>query len=227
MTTPNWSRRIALGRRADFRWAIVAAVAAAAALTAIAVFGDIHAHNATKQVLTALGTAVFLVVALVAVRSASTQVHRLLAPLVGLAHASLVRIAITLAGVVLSVVAAMGLLGVPVQHLLVGGALTGVIIGIAAQQSLSNMFAGVVLLVARPFHLGQTISVTSGALGGEHRGKVVAVGFTYVLLDCSGTHVRLPNSGVLAAAVATDPADDDERPRGDHDGAVTGGAPPG
>ena len=226
MTTPNWSKRVSLGRRPDFRWAIAAALVAAGALTAIAVFGDIHAHNATKQVLTALGTAVFLVVALLAVRSASTQVHRLMAPLVGLAHASLVRIAITLAGVVLSVVAAMGLLGVPVQHLLVGGALTGVIIGIAAQQSLSNMFAGVVLLVARPFHLGQTISVTSGALGGQHRGKVVAVGFTYVLLDTGESYVRLPNSGVLAAAVATDPADDDEHASGSNGDPITGGAPP-
>ena len=149
-----------------------------------------------------------------------------MAPLVGLAHASLVRIAITLAGVVLSVVAAMGLLGVPVQHLLVGGALTGVIIGIAAQQSLSNMFAGVVLLVARPFHLGQTISVTSGALGGQHRGKVVAVGFTYVLLDTGESYVRLPNSGVLAAAVATDPADDDGQVGAADGEPITGGAPP-
>ena len=226
MTTPRWSSRVALARRPDFRWAIAAALVATGALTAIAVFGDIHAHNATKQVLTALGTALFLVVALLAVRSAGTQVHRLMAPLVGLAHASLVRIAITLAGVVLSVVAAMGLLGVPVQHLLVGGALTGVIIGIAAQQSLSNMFAGVVLLVARPFHLGQTISVTSGALGGQHRGKVVAVGFTYVLLDTGESYVRLPNSGVLAAAVATDPADDDGQVGAADGEPITGGAPP-
>jgi small-conductance mechanosensitive channel len=36
------------------------------------------------------------------------------------------------------------LLAVPVQHLLLGGALTGVVVGIAAQPALGNVFAGLV-----------------------------------------------------------------------------------
>ena len=45
----------------------------------------------------------------------------------------------------------LGLLRVNLGNLLVGGAVTGVVIGIAAQQTLGNFFAGLVLLFARPY----------------------------------------------------------------------------
>ena len=44
--------------------------------------------------------------------------------------------------------------------------------------------------------------IRSGALGGELRGTVAEIGITYVRLDASDGPVHLPNSQVLAAAVA-------------------------
>ncbi len=52
----------------------------------------------------------------------------------------------------------------------------------AAQQSLSNVFAGMVLLLARPVDVGDPVLIRSGALGGELRGNVVEIGITYVRL---------------------------------------------
>jgi len=107
---------------------------------------------------------------------------------------------------VLAGLAGLGLVGVPVQQVLVGGAVTGIVLGIAAQQSLANMFAGVVLLVARPFAIGDEVTLIAGALGGEQHGYVRAVGFTYVLLERDdGRLMRIPNAGVLAAAVVVGP----------------------
>jgi small-conductance mechanosensitive channel len=60
----------------------------------------------------------------------------------------------------------LGLLAIPLQQLLIGGALTGVIVGIAAQPSLSNLFAGLVLLFTRPIAGRQRVRLHSGALGG-------------------------------------------------------------
>ena len=63
------------------------------------------------------------------------------------------------------------MLGLPFERLLLGGAVTGVILAIAPpQQALSNTFAGVVLLVARPFNPGDHLRIRSGALGGEFDG---------------------------------------------------------
>ena len=190
--------------RVNFTWAVLIGLLAAAALVGAAIYGDVRAGDNTKQALTLVATLVFLVAGVTAVRTASGQLHRLLVPLVGPAHASLVRIAVSLGGFLLIALVALGLLGVPVQQLLVGGAATGIVVGIAAQQTLSNLFAGVVLLMARPFEIGHVVTVTSGALGGAHRGRVAGVGLTYVLLDSDGALVRLPNANVLGAAVITE-----------------------
>ena len=190
--------------RVNFTVAAVVGLLAVVALVGVAVYGDVRARDGGKQLLTVVATVVFVVAAVAAIRSASNQLHRLLLPVIGAAHASLVRIAMTLSGLVVVAFAAMGLLGVPVQQLLVGGAATGIVIGIAAQQTLSNLFAGVVLLLARPFDVGAMVSISSGALGGAHRGRVSNVGLTYVLLDCDEGLVRLPNASVLAAAVTTE-----------------------
>jgi small-conductance mechanosensitive channel len=92
------------------------------------------------------------------------------------------------------------LLKVPVQQLVAAGALAGIIVTIAAQQSLSNIFAGLVLVLSRPFRVGDTIRLRSGALGGQYEGTVAEIGITYLRLDTGHDLVSLPNSQVLAAA---------------------------
>ena len=57
-------------------------------------------------------------------------------------------------GYVIVTFAVLSALKVNLAGLLLGGALTGVVIGIAAQQTLGNFFAGLVLLMIRPFAVG-------------------------------------------------------------------------
>jgi small-conductance mechanosensitive channel len=127
------------------------------------------------------------------------------------------------------VLAVLGMLAVPLGHLLVGGAITGVVVGIAAQQSLSNIFAGLLLLLARPYVVGEEIRVNSGALGGPFDGVVTDMDLLYTTLLTDEGPIRLPNAGLLAAAVGPrrskgksgsadgqddpdrEPADDDHR----------------
>jgi small-conductance mechanosensitive channel len=93
------------------------------------------------------------------------------------------------------------MLSIPIGHLLLGGAIAGVVVGIAAQQSLGNVFAGFVLLLARPFAVGNRIRVRSGALGGEFYGTVTSMSLTYVSVLTDDGMLKVPNSSVLAAAV--------------------------
>jgi small-conductance mechanosensitive channel len=86
---------------------------------------------------------------------------------------------------------------------LVGGAFATIIVTIAGQQALSNIFAGLVLLLSRPFQVGDVVLLRSGALGGQLEGTVTEIGITYLRLDTSSEGVMsLPNSQVLAAAVS-------------------------
>jgi small-conductance mechanosensitive channel len=124
-----------------------------------------------------------------------------LQPLIGQAHAGVVRYALLLICLFGFLVIALRLVRVPIGNLVVGGAVTGVLLGIAAQQSLANLFAGLVLLFARPFRVGDYVRFRSGALSGQIEGTVTDVSLTYVRLETGDGPTLLPNSQALAAAV--------------------------
>jgi small-conductance mechanosensitive channel len=93
------------------------------------------------------------------------------------------------------------MLDVSIEHLLVGAGLAGVVLGIAAQQSLSNVFAALVLLLAHPFAVDDHIRIRSGALGGVFEARVLGISLTYVTLRTDDGVLKIPNSVMLATAV--------------------------
>ena len=117
-------------------------------------------NHLTNQFI-AVGTAVaFGVFGSVATYSLAGRSRELLEPRTGTAHSGVVRYAILIVGAFATLVITLELLTVPVGQLVLGGALTSVFVGIAAQQALGNVFAGLVLLIARPFHLdGSVMSI--------------------------------------------------------------------
>jgi small-conductance mechanosensitive channel len=98
----------------------------------------------------------------------------------------------------------LALLHVNLANLLVGGAVTGVVLGIAAQQTLGNFFAGLVLLFAHPWVPGQQVKIRSDALG-TFEGTITGSSLMYTTIDTSEGLISLPNSGLLAAAIGPAP----------------------
>jgi small-conductance mechanosensitive channel len=194
----------------DFRVAVATGAVAMAALIAASTFGNIHGPDLRHRVIAGSCAGGFVILAVYASRSVGNEFARLLEARTGRAHAGVVRLLITLAGYALVLVTALSVLAVPVQHLLLGGALTGVIIGIAAQQALSNLFAGLVLLLARPFNVGDDIRIRAGSLGGVLDGHVVGMGMTYVTLDMADGPISVPNGTLLAAAIGPQPNEQDD-----------------
>ena len=80
-------------------------------------------------------------------------------PLVGLA-AQTARYVIITAGLI----TALGTMGIDVSALIAGLGLTGFALGYACRDALSNLLAGVLIIVYQPFKPGQTITV-SGKTG--------------------------------------------------------------
>ena len=158
-------------------------------------------HLASSVAATAAALA-FFVFASVAVVSLAGRTRETLQAVTGSAHAAVVRYVIVFVGAILTIGITLALLKVPVGQLLVGGAFATIIITIAGQQSLSNIFAGLVLLLSRPFQVGDLILLRSGALSGQLEGTVTEIGITYLRLDTGNGMVWLPNSQVLAAAVS-------------------------
>jgi small-conductance mechanosensitive channel len=154
----------------------------------------------------------FFVFASIAVVSLASRARETLQSVTGSAHAAVVRYAIVLLGIILTIAMTLVLLKVPVAQLLVGGAFATIIVTIAGQQALSNIFAGLVLLLSRPFQVGDMVLLRSGALGGQLEGIVTEIGITYLQLDTGNGVMSLPNSQVLAAAVSRRPTTGVEEP---------------
>src|SRR5262249_9710799 len=74
-------------------------------------------------------------------------------------------------------------------------------VGLAAQQTFANLFAGVVLLSARPFRVGDRIRLQAGALGGVVEGIVIDSGLLYTSLGRGADRIHVPNNVVLNSVV--------------------------
>jgi small-conductance mechanosensitive channel len=147
------------------------------------------------------GVIVFVLAGLFAVRAAARAARTAMEQELGDTRGAPVGLIVSVVGNIILLLATLQVLGVALTGLLLGGAITGVVVGIAAQQTLANAFAGMVLLIVRPFVVGDEIVLRSGALGGEFEGKVTDMGLFYVDLVTPGGPVKLPNAGVLAGAV--------------------------
>ena len=102
-------------------------------------------------------------------------------------------------GIVVLVV--LGVAGVSATSIVAGSAFTAVIIGLAAQQTLGNLFAGMVLLSARPFRVGERVRLQAGAVAGQLEGVVSSLGLLYTTLARGEDRIMVPNNVVLSAAV--------------------------
>jgi small conductance mechanosensitive channel len=108
---------------------------------------------------------------------------------------------IRLATLVVTVLVALRLAGLEPKTLAVGGAITAVILGLAAQQTVGNLIAGTVLLSARPFRVGDRIRMHAGGVAGTVEGTVASLGLLYTTLANGADRIMVPNNVVLAAAV--------------------------
>ncbi|MEX0992760.1 MAG: mechanosensitive ion channel family protein [Solirubrobacterales bacterium] len=120
-----------------------------------------------------------------------------------------------LATLAIVAIVAFRLVDVQPRALAVGGAVTAVIIGLAAQSTLGNLIAGAVLLLARPFGIGQRVRLQGSTLGGQPEGTVASIGLLYTTLARGEETVLVPNNAVLGSTIVPlhEPAGVDLRAR--------------
>ena len=108
---------------------------------------------------------------------------------------------IRLVTIVVALLVALRIAGLEARTLAIGGAVTAVVLGLAAQQTVGNLFAGTVLLSARPFRVGDRIRLQGGAIAGTIEGIVSSLGLLYTTLAAGDDRIMVPNSVVLNMAV--------------------------
>jgi small-conductance mechanosensitive channel len=116
---------------------------------------------------------------------------------------------------VLAAIVALRVAGLTPRTLAVGGAISAVVVGLAAQQTLGNLIAGLVLISARPFRVGERVRLQAGGLAGQVEGVVATLGLLYTTFSQGDDSIMVPNNVVLGAAVVPlrEPASVDVRAR--------------
>ncbi len=140
--------------------------------------------------------AVFLVAAVMVrrvFRHLTQRIDEEKRPLAGLAGQTL-RYAIITVGLITG----LGTMGIDVSALIAGLGLTGFALGFAFRDALSNLLAGVLIILYQPFKPGDTITVSG------HTGTIVSINFRYAVLESEGKTVLVPNKTIFGTVIVVE-----------------------
>jgi small-conductance mechanosensitive channel len=179
---------------------IFAAVIATTALIVGSELGSVHNAAVHEKVIAWIAASVILFAGVIATQQIAAALGSLITQRSIPAAGSAVRLVATGVGYVIVVFSVFAVLGVSIEHLLLGVGLAGVVLGIAAQQSLGNIFAALVLLFSKPFVVGDFIRVRSSMIGVIDV-WVEEIGLTYVTVRTDDGILKIPNSAMLAAGI--------------------------
>ncbi|MCH8829434.1 MAG: mechanosensitive ion channel [Planctomycetes bacterium] len=104
------------------------------------------------------------------------------------------RVAILVCGAI----TALGTVGVNVTALVAGLGLTGFALGFALKDIISNMLAGVMILIYKPFRQEDRITVKS------FNGIVERIDLRYTVLRSDGKEIYVPNSILFTDAITVE-----------------------
>ena len=93
------------------------------------------------------------------------------------------------------VIGALGSIGVDVSALVASLGLTGFAVGFALKDTISNVLSGVLLLIYKPFHIGDRVTV------GTYNGDVVAMDLRYTSLVGQEQLILVPNSFMFSQPI--------------------------
>jgi small conductance mechanosensitive channel len=89
---------------------------------------------------------------------------------------------------IFGLITALGTIGINVSALVAGLGLTGFALGFALKDTISNLLSGVLILLYKPFTIGNTIKIAG------FDGEVVSIDLRYTELDSGGEKILIPNS---------------------------------
>ncbi|MCZ6747364.1 MAG: mechanosensitive ion channel [Acidobacteria bacterium] len=104
------------------------------------------------------------------------------------------------------VIAVLGLFGIPTASVIAVLGAAGLAVGLALQGTLSNFAAGVMLLLFRPFRVGDSVEV-AGTKGGVHEISI----FNTVLNTPDNVRITVPNSVLFGQTIKNFSANENRR----------------
>jgi small-conductance mechanosensitive channel len=97
-----------------------------------------------------------------------------------------------------AIILALDILGINVMPFIAGAGIVGIAIGFAAKDTLSNIIAGILLIIDRPFETGDRIEVWSAPTGSATWGDVIDIGLRATKIRTTDNIVIIiPNNEIM------------------------------
>ncbi|MEM3737107.1 MAG: mechanosensitive ion channel [Candidatus Bathyarchaeia archaeon] len=135
-------------------------------------------------------------------------------PRLGVSNTVALKNLFLIAGWLILFLVGSSMFGVDLAAALVGVGFVGLVLGLAAQTVLSNLFAGIVIMISRPFKVGDRITVNTsqyGFVAPTYPHEVLIPGYTGIVKDIGMLRTRLegddnvpvsyPNSALIQAMI--------------------------
>ncbi|MFP3312776.1 MAG: mechanosensitive ion channel family protein [Acidilobus sp.] len=161
----------------------------------------------------------WLIVSISVTQLIAMAIKSRLSSTVGSANASSVAFIVRLSGYVIAFVVLLAIIRVGVTEALAAGGFTGLVVGLASQFVLSNIFGGIVIILTRPFRVGDRITFSTWQYGlivpsyppkffstdylvPGYTGVVEEINLMYtVILSDDNVPIKVPNSVMAQAAI--------------------------
>ena len=161
---------------------------------------------------------IFAIITLVSgyliIRIVSTLIEKLIDPRLGVTRSHAIKNFFQIVTAILLVIVVLTFFGPNLTNLLIGAGFIGIVLGLAAQQILGNLFAGIALVSSRPFEIGERLTLITLGYGlnamtyshenlfNGYTGVVRDIGIFYTRLQTDeGVPLVLPNSVVIGSLV--------------------------
>ncbi len=96
------------------------------------------------------------------------------------------------------IIMALDVLGVNIMPFIAGAGVAGIAIGFAAKDTLSNLIAGILLIIDRPFEVGDRIEIWSAPAGSATWGDVINVGLRATRIKTTDNIIIIiPNNEIM------------------------------
>ena len=98
----------------------------------------------------------------------------------------------------IAILLALDVLGINVVPLVAGAGIAGIAVGFAAKDTLSNLIAGILLIIDRPFEIGDRIELWSAPQGSATWGDVIDIGLRATKIRTTDNIVIIiPNNEIM------------------------------
>lgn len=147
-------------------------------------------------ILDLIKVAVIFILAVILAKALTIHLRRSLKERLSKDHLDILLKVVYYGILLLAILPVLHIHGIQLSSLLVAGGVLGIVLGIASQNVVGNLVAGLFLMVERPMKLGQAVSI-AGTAGVIEDIRILSTS----LRTFDGLYVRIPNEKVFTAEI--------------------------